>query len=201
MVGLTKAQFGGEEDLVLMRLVEQKVHQEEPGVLASIALLFMNIAAILLAPETGGLSLVAAAGVNAAVTVSHVEEYLQQSALAGSALNKAKALSHDEPSLFWLAFEVAGTVFDVATAAVTVFKTLGPLVKAAVVAKEGKEATEALKAVEIASQDAGLAKRVAEKIDALRMVTSSSRGLRRRASCSWRSRRGRPRRSRRSARR
>jgi hypothetical protein len=168
MVDLTKAQFGGETDPVLMRLVEQKVHQEEPGVLASIALLFLNIAAILLAPATGGLSLAFAAGVNLAVTAAHVEEYLQQSALAGSALNKAKALSHDEPSLFWLAFEVVGTVFDVATAAVTVFKTLGPLVKAAVAAKGGKEAAEALEAVRIAARDAELGERVVEKIGALR---------------------------------
>jgi hypothetical protein len=168
IIGLTKAQFGADTNPVLTSIVDEKVRREQPGILTSIALGVMNIAAILLAPETGGLSLAAAAGVNVAVTASHVKEYLQQKALAGSALDKARALSHDDPSLFWLAFEVVGTAVDVGTAAVTVFKTVAPLAKAAIAAKDAKEVNEALEAIKLASGDAKLADQVIAQIDAIR---------------------------------
>jgi hypothetical protein len=139
---------------VLNSLVNDKVRGEQPGILRDIAVGVLNLAALLLAPETGGLSLAVAAGVNVAVTASHVEDYLTKKALAGTAFDRTRALSRDDPSLFWLAFEIVGTGLDIGTAAIGIFKTLGPLAEAAIAAKEGKEAEESLAALENAARDA-----------------------------------------------
>ena len=156
-------QLGVDADPVQNALVTERVRHEQPGLLGDLALLVLNVAAIALAAETGGLSLVAAAAVNVGVTASHVEEYLTKQALVGTAFDKAHALSREDPSLFWLAFEIVGTGIDVGTAAVGAFKTLAPLVKGALAAKEGSEAEEAIEAVRIAAKDAKDAE-TAEKI-------------------------------------
>src|SRR5262249_52648569 len=129
IVQITRAQLGVDGNPVTSALINEKVKREAPGILAELALLVLNVAAIAIAAETGGLSLVVAAGVNAAVAVKHVDEYLTAQALRGTAFDKAKALSQEDPSLFWLAVEIVGTAVDVGTAAFTVFKTLRPLVQ------------------------------------------------------------------------
>jgi hypothetical protein len=154
IVDLTRQHLGADSNPVLNALVSEKVKEEQPGIFDSIALAVLNIAAILLAPETGGLSLVAAAGVNAAVTLGDVKEYFIKRALSGSALDKARALSQDEPSLIWLAVEIVGTGIDVGTAAAAAFKTLTPLVKTAMAATRTTQAAESLEAVRIAAEEA-----------------------------------------------
>lgn len=171
IVELTKAQLGTDADPLAKAVIDEKIEYEQPGPLAELALAVFNIAALLLAGVTGGLSLVAAAGVNAEVAASHVHDYLLQKAMVGTAFDKAKALSQDEPSLFWLAVEVIGTAVDVGTAAVTTFKTLSPLVKAAIAAREGEEAIEATRAVRIAAEEAkgsDFAERVLAQVEAAR---------------------------------
>lgn len=169
IVGLTNAQFGVAEDPTKARLVNDKVASEQPGILAALGLLVLNVAALLLAGPTGGLSLVVAAGVNVAVTAAHVQDYLMESALSGTAFDKAQAISKEEPSLFWLAIEIAGTAFDVGTAAPALFKafrTLAPLVKAAATATEGEKAIKSLETLRIAAQEGKGARGVefAEKV-------------------------------------
>jgi hypothetical protein len=181
IVGLTKAQLGAAANPVLNSLVDEKIHDEQPGPLAAICLLVLNIAAIVLAAPTGGLSLVVAAGVNVAVTVSHIQEYQMKKALVGSAFDKANALSQDDPSLFWLAFEIVGTALDIGTA-VSALKTVGPLAKAALAAKEGKEADEAIEALKIGAQKAGggqgaeLAEDVVKQVIAMRKGGAAALG-------------------------
>jgi hypothetical protein len=153
VMGLTKAQFGGAQNPALLALVDEKIEDEEPGPLAGIALLVLNIGAILLAPATGGLSLAVAAGVNVGVAAVHVQDYLQQQMLSGTAFDRAKALSSQEPSLFWLAVEIVGAGLDVG-AAVSFFRTVGPLAKTAMAAKETKEASHAVGAIRVVAHDA-----------------------------------------------
>src|SRR5262249_36717511 len=139
MVGLTRAQLAVDGDAVKKSLVDERVSIEQPGILDGIALLVLNIAALLLAGPTGGLSLVAAAGVNAYLAYEHVQDYIVQDAMAGSAFHQAQAISQDEPSLFWLAVEIIGVGIDVVTAMATVakaFRALAPLVKVAETAEE-----------------------------------------------------------------
>lgn len=174
MVSLTQAQLGLSTDPVKTKLIEEKAKNEQPGMLEGIALLVLNLAALALAGPTGGLSLVVAAGVNAAVAAEHVEEYILQDAMAGSALQKAKTLSQDEPSLLWLAVEIAGVAFDAATAVTTMlkaFKSLAPLVRTAKVAKEGEELDKAYQAIREAANDAKVGERaenIVSKIKDLR---------------------------------
>jgi len=166
IVSLTQAQLGLSADPVKAKLIEEKAKHEQPGMLEGIALLVLNLAALALAGPTGGLSLVVAMGVNALVAAEHVQEYMMQDALTGSALQKAKALSQDEPSLFWLAVEIVGVAFDAATATATMlkaFKTLAPVVRAAKVAEEGKDLEKSLQAVRDAAQDA----KVGEKAESI----------------------------------
>ncbi len=76
---------------------------------------------------TGGASMGVAAGVMAAnigtVAVSTymlgetLRKYELAQAMNGTDPDKARAISQNEPSLFWLALEIVGTVFDVAQAA------------------------------------------------------------------------------------
>ena len=134
LVGLTKATEGIKDKPLETKLVDEKVELEAPGVLGQILLLILNILAIVLAAPTGGLSLALAAGVNTVVAVQHVREYLLESALAGSGLGLARALSDHEPSLFWLAVELlvwSWMWLSCAAVAKTVkaFATLAPLAK------------------------------------------------------------------------
>ncbi|WP_137148769.1 hypothetical protein [Mycolicibacterium sp. CR10] len=81
---------------------------------------------ILAAIPTGGSSLVAAgtfvAGAGAAAistytVYEHVAEYRLESAASGTDYDKARAISEEEPSLFWLALDVVGAAIDLSAAA------------------------------------------------------------------------------------
>lgn len=175
IVGLTAHSMSVEPGSMADRLVKDKVVDEQPGILQGIALAVLNIAALLLAPVTAGGSLVVAAAVNVAVTASHVQEYLLQKAMAGSALQRAQALSQTDPSLFWLAVEIVGTAFDVGTAAsamLKAFRALAPVVKAAEAAKTGEEAVRGTEAVRAAAREVG----AGEKAEAIIAHIKDARG-------------------------
>jgi hypothetical protein len=169
LVDLTKAQLETANNPAYNRVVDDKFKHEQPNVidavLEGIALLTLNIAAIVLAPATLGISLGVAAAVNVGLAAKHTVDYLYDKSLAGSDLRRAQALSADEPSLFWLAVEIVGAVVDVGTA-VAAMKTLGPLAKAAQAAKEGKVAAETTEAIQAAARNLGkpeLAERILAK--------------------------------------
>jgi hypothetical protein len=170
VVDVTGAQLGSDSVALKKRWVAEQVEDEKPGLLGTIALLIFNVLAIAFAPATGGISLAVAAGVNLAATGIEVQEFMMKKALAGTSFDKAKALSQDEPSLFWLAFAIVGTAVDVAGAAgilLKTFRNLAPLAKAAEVAKEGKEAEEAIETLTMAARKEGgaqLAEQVAANI-------------------------------------
>jgi hypothetical protein len=166
LVSVTLAQLGWESDPLYKRIITETVGKEnEPGLLEPIGLLVFNLGAIALSGVTGGLSLVAAAGVNIYFAGVHIDEYLMAKAISGTAFDKAQALSAHEPSLFWLAVEIAGTFLDVAEA-VQVMKALGPLVKAAQAAKSGDEAALTLEAVQKAAGSMKDGEKLAAKLKA-----------------------------------
>lgn len=143
LVDLVRAQTGADTDLFFKRVADEAVDYNKPGWLESIALIVLNIGAIVLAGPTGGASLVLAAGVNAAVAIEHTKDYLLKKALAGTAFNRAKGLSTDDPSLFWLAVEWIGVGLDVGAA----FKAVSTAVKTAEVAIEAGDTAKEAKAI------------------------------------------------------
>jgi hypothetical protein len=165
VVDVVSVQLGAQTSPLKKLWVSEQVEEEKPGMLGSIALLIFNLLALALAPVTGGISLAVAAGVNVIATGLEVHEFMMQKALAGTDFDKARSLSQDEPSLFWLAVSIVGTVFDVvgAASAIKAFRALAPLAKAAEAAKGGKEAEAAMEALELAARKAGGSK-LAEKV-------------------------------------
>jgi hypothetical protein len=108
---------------------------------------------LLAAVPTGGGSLVAAGaatvGAVGSVAVSaytvgeHLREYQFQAAAAGSDFDKARAVSGEDPSLFWLALDIIGLGLDLG-AAVGVFRALAAPARAAAAAGASDDALEAL---------------------------------------------------------
>lgn len=103
---------------------------------------------LLAAIPTGGSSLVAAgafvAGAGAAAistytVYEHVADYRLESAAAGTDYDKARAISEEEPSLFWLALDVVGAAIDL-SAAVKAFRAAAALRRAALAADAVDEA-------------------------------------------------------------
>jgi hypothetical protein len=138
VIGLTWSQLSASNDPFHKRVIDEVVGAAQPGIWEAIALLVLNVGALLLAAPSGGATLAVAAGVNAVVAGEHVKEYLVQSALAGTAFDRAKGLSQDEPSFFWLAVELVGVGID----SVVAFKTIAEAAKAVQAAKEAGDAAK-----------------------------------------------------------
>jgi Domain of unknown function (DUF4157) len=75
------------------------------------------------------LGAIGGAAVSTGSAYLHIQKYVRESAAAGSALDRAKALSSTEPSLFWLAVDIAAAVLDIGLAA-KAFAALGKTAKA-----------------------------------------------------------------------
>ena len=122
---------------------------------------------------TGGLSLAGVAAVEAAgaaesglMTWSAYKSYQKFSfdmAASGTDFDKAKAISQNEPSLLWLAFDLVGNLLPVAgklAEAAGIFEKLAAMRKAAAAAKSGGKLTEASeKLVELAEAGDNLVKK------------------------------------------
>ena len=133
LVNATRDEFGVQPGTLRDRMVNDKVTDEQPGALTGILIGILQIGLVLLAPVTGGLTLIPAAAIGVGTAYSHYREYEIQAALHGTDFGAA-ALSAEEPSLFWLAVDIVGAGFDVgaaAGAAVRIFRALAPAAKAA----------------------------------------------------------------------
>jgi hypothetical protein len=96
----------------------------------------------LLTGGTGTVAVLAAVGTAAlgvGVAYTSVRDYLVKQAAVGSAFDRAKALSANEPSLFWVAVDVAAAILDVALAA-KAFRTLAPIAQEVMAARGGAKA-------------------------------------------------------------
>lgn len=110
---------------------------------------------LLSAIPTGGASLIATAAMagtaimSVAQSLQSLQAYTLQSAQAGTDFDRALAISQDEPSLLWLAVQIAGTIADVGFAA-HAFHTLAALRRAAILEKAGAAELLAKRGNEIA---------------------------------------------------
>jgi hypothetical protein len=91
-------------------------------------LIAIVLAAIAAAPTAGGslvaLAAIGDAAINTTLLLQAYDQYSFEKAATGSNEDKAEALSHDEPSLFWLAFQFVTTAIGVAGNAKVAMKEL-----------------------------------------------------------------------------
>ncbi len=100
------------------------------------------------------------AGISTYVAVDHTKEFLVQQAAYGSAYDKAKALTANEPDMLWLALDIIAAGIDVAAAARAVAK-LAPVIREVLAgAKDVKVIKE--EALAIAEVNAKDAEKIAE---------------------------------------
>jgi hypothetical protein len=175
VIGLTSAQLGVVDNSFEAKIISEEEQSHQPGIFKELMLLAINLLAMITAPMTGGLSLVVAAGVNAVAAAYNVQEYIMKDAMRHSALDVAKALSAEEPSLFWLAVDIAGVFMDVGGSAAAVtkaFRAIGPAAKTAMAVKEGEEAVKMLDElraiVKKELKDAAKAEAIVGKVERLR---------------------------------
>jgi hypothetical protein len=159
--------------------------------------------ALLAAIPTGGSSLVAAGaalaslgslGISLYQAGEHLQQYQLEQAMAGSDFDKARALSTEDPSLFWLAVDIVGAIADVGpavrgartlmTSGQAAFRALAPAVRRVLTAS-GPEAAESLaelrrlaRAAEAEHGAPGLASRVVHSLERVRGAGGSvERGI------------------------
>jgi hypothetical protein len=129
----TRAALGLKPGSMYDQLIDEKVKDEAPGIWTSILIGLLQLVLVLLAPVTGGATLIPAAAISVGQAYAHFREYERAQMLRGTDFG-AMALSAEDPSLFWLALDIVGAGFDVgaaAGAAVSIFRALGPAARAA----------------------------------------------------------------------
>jgi hypothetical protein len=131
IVALAKSASGCNDSTSLARmrtrLVNDKVQQVEDDefwrnlVLGALAIGLAVLAAI----PSGGSSLIAGAAVVAGLgsfalsafqAAEHLDQYMIEKAMAGSDLDRARAIGASDPSLFWLAIDIVGAMADLGPA-------------------------------------------------------------------------------------
>jgi hypothetical protein len=136
VVQLTMAQLLVAPGSLHGAMVERKIAAEQEGSWTDWAIMALSFGlAILTAIPTGGSSLVAGAVIAATITgavtdvylvVDHLRAYQLDAAKAGTDLDaQARAISAEQPSLFWLAFDIVATGIGLSAAA----KTFGTVAK------------------------------------------------------------------------
>lgn len=145
---------GVRDTVIAEKRNEVALDQELVAMFSGIALFALAVVAAL---PTGGMSVGAATAVSAAgvaeegllafTALQSVERYQFQSAAAGTDFDQAKAISQDEPSLFWVALDVvaalAGPAKGALEAAQGAFRRLVALRRAYLVAKAAGRGVEA----------------------------------------------------------
>jgi Domain of unknown function (DUF4157) len=131
IVTLAKAASGASDPTSLGRMrnrvIDDKVAQikdDQAWHERLMAVLIIGLSIIAAIPTGGGSLAVGAtalAGIGAFTlgaieAVKHVDEYMLDKAMAGSDLDRAKAISASDPSLFWLGLEIVGMIADLGPA-------------------------------------------------------------------------------------
>jgi hypothetical protein len=145
------------------KIVDEQIKDEEPSAITGILIALVQLGLVLLAPVTGGLSLIPAAAISVGTAYQHIKEYQLKKAMHGTDFGAA-ALSAQEPSLFWLAADIIGAGFDVVAAGGAAVRLFGRLARSAR-ALRGAQAAEALETLErdaLRLGNANLAKRVTD---------------------------------------
>lgn len=126
----------------LRQAADERANEERVEAVLSVIGLVLSIVAI---PLSGGASLalgLAATAINVGLTIEHIQDYQIESTLSGTDFSLAQSISHEEPSLFWLAVEIVGTALDVGMA-VQQFRALAALRRAAIAGE--REAAQLLR--------------------------------------------------------
>jgi len=173
IVALTKGRKTIAEGSWQNKIVDEHVDDiNTTSLITDIAIGLTQLALVLLAPATGGASLVLAAGLSTAVAVDHAKEYMLEEAMAGTDVDRARALSQDDPSLFWLAVDIVGAVTDVGAGAaaaaklMNTWRTASKAVRAVEAAKTADELAVARKAMaEALEHEPELLARMTKSID------------------------------------
>jgi len=183
VINLTEQQMGVDHGSMHERLINDKIATVvSTEAIISIALGVIALAlGALAAIPTGGSSLAAAgtfvaaggaAGIGTYVAAAHLHDYILDSAANGTDFDKARAVSQDDPSLFWLALDIVSAALDIHAAA-DAFRTLSTTARAAMAARRAAHDAAGIAEAESAaaklSQDAeklhaGLGERVASDL-------------------------------------
>ncbi|MBN1439776.1 MAG: DUF4157 domain-containing protein, partial [Anaerolineales bacterium] len=156
IIALTRDQLGIRDDarmgIVLRSRMQAAAQAAQNRVLVDLAIgLVALVLGLIAAIPSGGSSLVAAgtfiaavgaAGVSGYMAVTHAQEYLLQAAMNGTDFDKARAISQEEPSLFWVALDIVGAITDL-HGALAAFRALRGTVRAALEARRAGNVVEA----------------------------------------------------------
>ncbi|MEM9493099.1 MAG: hypothetical protein AAGC55_28375, partial [Myxococcota bacterium] len=156
------------------RLIAERVAAAAPGRFESVAIVAIAIGLGLLAAiPTGGSSLAASATVTAATATGvaldaylvhdAIRRYRVDTAAGGTDPDRARALSRDDPSLFWLAVELIGAGLA-GGAALRTFRALARTRKAALAATGPDELAAQLGDLDRLTEAAGLSDDVGERL-------------------------------------
>lgn len=161
------------------KIVDEKIKDEKPNWITGVLIGLLQLGLVLLAPATGGLSLIPAAAISVGTAYEHFKEYQLKKAMKGTDFGAA-ALSAEDPSLFWLAVDIIGAGFDLAAAggaAFRLFRQLAPAAKAVRATQAGEDALRTLErnAAELGGE--GLAKRVSKSARELQHGASKEIGI------------------------
>jgi hypothetical protein len=160
------------------KVVDEKIEDEKPSWITGILIGLAQLGLVLLAPVTGGLTLIPAAAISVGTAYEHIKEYQLKKAMHGTDFGAA-ALSAEDPSLFWLAVDIIGAGLDVTAAggaALKMFRQIGPLAKALRGARTAEEAVLLEKQVAQVGGKA-LGEKIAQTAKGLREGASRELGI------------------------
>jgi len=159
IVERTQIAMGIQPESMQAKLVQDQVSVIQISEAAnSIIMSVVSLLLYALAPFTEGLTLIPAAAISTVSAVQHFQEYQLQNAMNQTDFDKAKVISQEEPSLFWLAMDIVGAAFDIGSAAgmlLKAFRALAPLVDTVKIARTAEESEKAIAAVEAAARANG----------------------------------------------
>jgi hypothetical protein len=135
------------EGSVLDQIIKAKLQEiKEDNLFKNLLLGALAIGLGVLSGGTGTLAVLAAVGSAGLTTYQlseHIREFVFKQAAAGTAFDRARALTADDPSYFWLAVDIATAILDVGMAAKALTK-LKPTVAAAIETKDAAKRAELL---------------------------------------------------------
>ena len=174
VVNITKRHLMVRPGTMRDRVVNDTVEANQPSMFKAIAIAVISIGLGLLAAiPTGGASLgvtaaVVGAGVgglalDAYLIYDTVREYQIAKAASGTDPDKARALSQEEPSLFWFAVEIV-TAGIGGAAAIRTFRGIAKARRAALLSNNPNELAENVSELKRLSADAGLSDDTGRKL-------------------------------------
>jgi hypothetical protein len=138
VIGAAKLQIGAGPGSLKARFVDDQVSTvQSDKAMVDMALSAISAAALVVASvaTAGGALVVAGAaagvgiGIGASTTLDRIEQFGAMSAAGNTDLDRARAVSQADPSLFWLALDIAMFVADVAQAGSLFRQVAGPIRK------------------------------------------------------------------------